>query len=227
MTARQEQAYYQDTYLTESPATVIAAGTSDGGGERWVAVSPNIFHPKGGGQPSDEGTVDGAPVAPARDDAGVVVLSGAPATLEVGSAVVCSIDADRRRLHAALHTAGHILGALGEARGWQHSGHSHFPAQARLDFDPEGHEEELATPESREAVRAELQAGMDAALARGGSVTATLDETGHRTVTIEGVNSEPCGGTHVRSLADLAKVRILEVKVKRGAIKVRYEAEHA
>lgn len=76
-------------------------------------------------------------------------------------------------------------------------------------------------------MRAALQAGMDKALARGGSVTATLDATGHSTVAIEGVNSEPCGGTHVRSLADLVNVRILEVKVKRGAIKVRYDAEHA
>lgn len=41
------------------------------------------------------------------------------------------------------------------------------------------------------------------------------------------MNSEPCGGTQVRSLADLANVRILEVKAKRGAIKVRYDSEHA
>lgn len=239
---RQEQAYYGDTYLTDVTATVIASGiaadggvggTADGevgvtadGGAAWVAVTPNIFHPKGGGQPSDEGTVDGAAVTPARDDAGLVVLTGVPA-LEVGAAVVCSVDPAKRRLHAALHTAGHVLGALGEARGWQHSGHSHFPGQARLDFDPEGHEGSLATSELREAVRAELQAAMDATLARGGAVSASVDDGGHRTVTIEGVNAEPCGGTHVRSLADLANVRILEVKVKRGAIKVRYEAEHA
>ena len=226
---RQEQAYYADTYLTQSPAIVIAAGIAagDAGETPWVAVSPNIFHPKGGGQPSDEGTVDGVPVTPGRDDAGLVVLAGDLGGLEVGSAVVCSVDAERRRLHAALHTAGHVLGALGEARGWRHSGHSHFPGQARLDFDPEGHERELADPELREAVRGELQAAMDAALARGGEVTASVDEAGHRTVTIEGVNAEPCGGTHVRSLADLRRVRILDVKVKRGAIKVRYEAEHA
>lgn len=223
---RQEQAYYTDTYLTEAHATVIAAGGSEDGG-RWVALSPNIFHPKGGGQPSDEGTVDGAPVSPARDDDGLVALSGALESLEVGADVVCSVDAEKRRLHAALHTAGHVLGALGEARGWQHSGHSHFPGQARLDFDPEGHEDELATPELREAVRAELQAGMDAALASGAAVSAALDDGGHRTVTIHGVNSEPCGGTHVTSLADLVNVQILEVKVKRGAIKVRCEAEHA
>lgn len=61
MPARQEQAYFADTYLTESPATVIATGAfDDDGGERWVAVSP--------------------------------------AALEVGSAVVCSVDAERRQL---------------------------------------------------------------------------------------------------------------------------------
>jgi Ser-tRNA(Ala) deacylase AlaX len=226
VTARQEQAYYADTYLTEAEAVVIASGEADGGGSAWIAVSPNIFHPKGGGQPSDEGTVDGVPVTPARDDDGLVVLEGA-LEASLGSAVVSSVDAEKRRLHAALHTAGHVLGALGEAHGWQHSGHSHFPGQARLDFDPEGHEDEFATPDLREAVRSELQAAMDETLTRGGEVSASMDESGHRIVTIEGVNAEPCGGTHVRTLADLANVRILEVKVKRGAIKVRYEAEHA
>jgi Ser-tRNA(Ala) deacylase AlaX len=228
----QEQAYYGDTYLTDTEASVVASGEAadDGGTSPWIAVSPNIFHPKGGGQPSDEGTVDGVPVAPERSDDGLVILTGdalSARQLSVGAAVHCSVDAEKRRLHAALHTAGHILGALGEARGWRHSGHSHFPGQARLDFDPEGHEDELATPELREAVRAELQTGMDQALASRGAVTASVDETGHRTVTIEGVNAEPCGGTHVRSLADLTNVRILDVKIKRGAIKVRYEAEHA
>ncbi len=154
------------------------------------------------------------------------MLLGAPSVPHIGASVACRVDAGLRRRHAALRTAGHVLGHLGEARGWTHSGHSHFPGQARLDFDPTGHEDELATPDLRDAVRAELQAQMDELLASGAAVSASVDAAGHRTVTIEGVNAEPCGGTHVRTLADLAGVRILEVKVKRGAIKVRYEAEH-
>ncbi len=224
---RQEQAYYGDTYLFETEATVVASGTDDHGA--WAAVSPNIFHPKGGGQPSDEGTLNGAPVVPSRTEDGLVVLSGGAelAPLEPGTAVDCAIDADLRKRHAALHTAGHVLGHLGEARGWTSTGHSHYPGQARLDFSPEGLEVGLATPEQREQVRAELQEAFDAVLARGGSVTAATDDAGHRTVTIEGVNSEPCGGTHVARLSDLRDVRVLELKIKRGALKVRYEAEHA
>ncbi|WP_115788933.1 hypothetical protein [Arthrobacter silvisoli] len=223
---QQEQAYYGDTYLFETAATVVATGT-DGTGA-WAAVSPNIFHPKGGGQPSDEGTLNGAPVVPSRNDDGLVILSGGPelASLEPGIAVDCSIDAALRKRHAALHTAGHVLGHLGEARGWTSTGHSHYPGQARLDFSPEGLEAELATPEQREQVRAELQEAFDAVLARGGAVSAATDEAGHRVVTIEGVNSEPCGGTHVARLEDLAGVRVLDLKIKRGALKVRYEAEH-
>ncbi|MGO4455435.1 hypothetical protein [Arthrobacter sp. RAF14] len=225
MTSSQDQAYYRDTYLFGTEATVIDAGQDDAG--PWVAVSPNIFHPKGGGQPSDEGTVNGAPVIPSRTEDGLVVLATEAEAPAVGSAVVCAIDETLRKRHAALHTAGHVLGHLGEARGWQSTGHSHYPGQARLDFSPEGFEAELATPELRDAVRAELQEAFDAVLARGGAVTATTDETGHRTVTIEGVNAEPCGGTHVSELSQLKDVRVLELKIKRGALKVRYEAEHA
>ena len=225
MSISQDQAYYRDTYLFESPAQVVATGQDDDGA--WVAVSPNIFHPKGGGQPSDEGTVNGVPVVPSRAEDGLVVLSGDGLALDEDAEVVCAIDETLRKRHAALHTAGHVLGHLGEARGWQSAGHSHYPGQARLDFSPEGLESELATPELRDAVRAELQEAFDAVLTRGGAVTATTDDSGHRTVTIEGVNAEPCGGTHVSDLSQLKDVRVLELKVKRGALKVRYEAEHA
>ncbi|MDP5228190.1 MULTISPECIES: alanyl-tRNA editing protein [Arthrobacter] len=227
MSISQDQAYYRDTYLFATEATVVADGRDEDGA--WVALSPNIFHPKGGGQPSDEGTVGGTPVTPSRTEDGLVILSAADdaALPAVGAQVGCAVDPERRLRHAALHTAGHVLGHLGESRGWQSTGHSHYPGQARLDFDPEGLEAELATPELRDAVRAELQAALDSVLATGGAVTASMDDAGHRTVTIAGVNSEPCGGTHVASLADLRDVKILELKVKRGALKVRYEAEHA
>nr|WP_254456077.1 hypothetical protein [Paeniglutamicibacter quisquiliarum] len=217
-------AYYFDTYLFEADATVIAAGHDDGG-EPWIAVSPNIFHPRGGGQMEDSGTVDGREVAVGRLDDGLVVLTGAgkPA---VGSMVRTAVDADTRLLHAALHTAGHLLGFLGEERGWRHRGHSHFPGQARLDFHPESVAEDLVAAQARELVVGGIQERLDALVATKAPVTSSLDEDGVRTVVIAGVSAEACGGTHVRDLGALRGARVLDAKVKRGALKVRYEATH-
>ena len=222
---KQLNAYFWDTYLFEADATVIASGR-DEGGEPWIAVSPNIFHPRGGGQMEDSGTVDGHEVAVGRRDDGLVVLTGAGERL-VGSVVGTAVDPDTRLLHAALHTAGHLLGFLGEERGWRHSGHSHFPEQARLDFDPESVADDLAAGPPRELVINKMQERLDALVATKAPVTSSLDEAGIRTVLIAGVNAEPCGGTHVRDLGALRGGRILDAKVKRGALKVRYEATHA
>ncbi|WP_433175718.1 hypothetical protein [Actinoallomurus sp. CA-150999] len=236
---RQTAVYLEDTYLTAVTAHVTATG-STADGEAWVAVRENIFHPQGGGQPADRGRLGECEVAPTRDpETGLVVLHSRDDqghtldALAEGDIVEARVDADLRLLHAALHTAGHLIEAAGRAEGWALAGNIHFPGQARIEFTPAESAASptetaasLADPEDREKAADRLRARVAAAIAEDLPVTAEYDAEGRRVIRLGDLHAAPCGGTHVRSLADLADVTITAVKMKKGRVRVSYTASH-
>ncbi|MFI7061092.1 hypothetical protein ACIBL3_08935 [Kribbella sp. NPDC050124] len=209
--AVQHPIYLEDSYLTEVVTRVLSAG------EAGVAVRDNLFHPQGGGQPADRGWIGDVEGVPVRGDAGLVYLAG-PTGLAEGDVVRARVDAEARLLHAALHTAGHVVDGVARGLGWTWAGNNHFPGQARIEFTaPEGFDLTDAA--------SQIQAGVDAAVAADLTVTAT-ERDGLRVVRVGDLHEAPCGGTHVRSLADLASVTVSGVKVKKGRIRVSYTATH-
>ncbi|POS71092.1 alanyl-tRNA synthetase, partial [Diaporthe helianthi] len=121
-----------------------------------VVTEQTIFHPQGGGQPSDVGTMTGPAgetfdVQAVRMDAvqeGQVLHFGRFATttnnpassFNPGDTVEQAIDADKRLLYSRLHTAGHVLGAavrhlvMKEVEGFDELKASHFPDSAACEF---------------------------------------------------------------------------------------------
>ncbi|MFG2041015.1 hypothetical protein [Dactylosporangium sp. NPDC048998] len=73
---------------------------------------------------------------------------------------------------------------------------------------------------------AALRKTVAAAIADDLPVTTAYDEQGRRIVRLDALHAAPCGGTHVRSLGDLADVVLPTLKVKRGRIRVSYTASH-
>lgn len=226
----QHLSYLADTYREQADTSVLATGEIDG--EAWIAVEDCLFHAQGGGQPADRGWLDGTEVSPLRDaESGLIVLKapdggGLPA-LVAGQPVQARIDLEARRLHAALHTAGHLIEAAGRGQGWILAGNIHFPNQARIEFTDESGDSRLAEPEGRERATADLRDFVAKAIAADLPVTAETDEAGRRTVSIGDVHWAACGGTHVKSLGDLCEVELPPLKVKKGRIKVSYSARHA
>jgi Ser-tRNA(Ala) deacylase AlaX len=218
-----------DTYLEQVDTRVIAVGEKDG--TPWAAVEHCLFHPQGGGQPADRGWLQDAEIVPVRDrESGLVVAtaaagSGLPA-LAVGERVRARIDREVRMLHAALHTAGHLVEAVGRTQGWEMAGSIHFPGQARIEFQAPPSDARLADPEGREEVTTVLRAAVTAAIADDLPVSARYLPDGRRVVHLDTLHSAPCGGTHVRSLGDLADVVLPTLKVKKGRIRVSYSATH-
>ena len=122
-TPMQSNLYLRDTYLTGHSARIIAMGADPD--RRWVAMDENIFHPQGGGQPADDGSVGSFPVKPRLlRDAGLVVLDlqdGEAFAEGVGASLWCRVDKPHRELLAALHTAGHLVDGLMSEMGQKRS----------------------------------------------------------------------------------------------------------
>lgn len=130
----------------------------DGGEDDYVVVTKEtIFHPQGGGQPSDEGTISFSDdetsvtldIRAVRMDVvntGLVLHLGrfkdpsAATKLEPGQIVEQKIDAEKRLLYSRLHTAGHVLGSAvrhlleKEIEGFDELKASHFPDSAACEF---------------------------------------------------------------------------------------------
>lgn len=138
--------------LEEANKLLFKTGTND---DFAVVAEKTIFHPQGGGQPSDEGVMTKGDdivfrVSMVRMDAvndGQVLHFGrfdSPSStnskFQVGETVKQSIDVDKRLLYSRLHTAGHVLGAAvrhlleKEIPGFDELKASHFPDSAACEF---------------------------------------------------------------------------------------------
>ncbi|MFD9326220.1 metal-dependent hydrolase [Streptomyces sp. NPDC060065] len=225
----QVSAYLDDTYLEQVDTRVIAVGERDG--MPWAAVEHCLFHPQGGGQPADRGWLEDTEIIPVRDrESGLVVAmageGGSVLPLAEGQRVRARIDLPTRAAHAALHTAGHLVEAVGRMQGWEMVGSNHFPGQARIEFQAPQADARLTDPEGREELTVALRAAVAAAVADDLPVFTRCLADGRRVVHLGALHAAPCGGTHVRSLGDLAEVVLPTLKVKKGRIRVSYTATH-
>lgn len=217
---------YRDAYRTECSATVTALH------ERGYILDATIFYPQGGGQPGDRGaliTEDGREIpiettVYAEDRKQIVhVPAEGAGTLAEGERVTCKLDWETRlprmRIHSALHLLSVVLpypvtgGAIGDGEG-------------RLDFDiaDSGLDKDEITAKLNELVARnapiseswitdeELDANPD--LVKTMSVKPPRGAGRVRMVTIEGIDYQPCGGTHVKSTAEIGAVQVTQIQKK-------------
>ncbi|MDH4073679.1 MAG: alanyl-tRNA editing protein [Gammaproteobacteria bacterium] len=218
-----EQLFREDSYLRECDATVTAA---DGG---HIELDRTVFYPTGGGQPGDTGTIrwDGGSVDvidTRYGDAGSIlhVVAEGAALPAVGTKVAARLDWDRRYLHMRMHTALHLVGSVLK---YGVTGGNISATRSRLDFDME----DTVDKEAVDSALAELVAGdhpvrmrwitdeeLDAQpdLVRTMSVQPPRGAGKVRLLEIVGVDLQPCGGTHLKSTAEVGNVRVGKVEKK-------------
>lgn len=218
-----QELFREDSYLRECDATVVAI--DDGA----VILDRTIFYPLGGGQQGDTGEITCAGVKAIvvdtrYGDGGTIrhVIEENSDLPEVGQHVRASIDWDKRYRHMRMHTALHLLGSVLK---YGVTGGNISAAKSRLDFDMEDTiDKEAVGAAMRSLVAAdhavtcrwiteeELAAQPD--LVRTMSVRPPKGKGKVRLLEIEGVDLQPCGGTHVRSTAEVGAVRIGKIEKK-------------
>ncbi len=182
----------------------------------WAVVCDRtVFHPQGGGQPSDIGLINDVSVRKVIHTPDAIIhLCEAPLEGEVSMAV----DGKTRRLHSRLHSAGHIIGFVGDELGWHATKGNHFPGESRVVFEPEN-------PKAIQLTEAEvLQSEVNALISK--KLERCITEIdGLRYLTWGDLRAYPCGGTHVANTEEIGKVTISKIKMKKGQISVSYSLE--
>jgi misacylated tRNA(Ala) deacylase len=220
-----EELFRDDATLLECRARVVAAD-ADG-----VRLDRTVFYPQGGGQAGDAGELvadDGRrwAVVDTRKGAalGEIVhrLAEGAEPPRPGEELTARIDAARRRSHMRFHTATHLLCALVPHPV---DGCSITSAYARLDFhtaepiDKQALNDGLARLVAQaHAVRhrwiGEAELDAQPQLVRSMSVQPPRGQGRVRLVEIDGVDLQPCGGTHVANTAEVGAVVVTKVEKK-------------
>jgi len=224
-----EPLFLADAYRRDAKARV-SAHTAEGG----IVLDQSLFYATSGGQPGDSGQLTWAggtlPIATAvKADHGAIALvpGGASELPPIGAEVTQQIDWDRRFTHMRVHTALHLLSV---AIPLPVTGGSISAGKGRLDFDmPEAVvdrdalEASLRTLVARDlpvseawitdaelAAQPELIKTMSVAPPRGAG-RVRLVRIGQGS---DQVDLQPCGGTHVRTTAEIGKLRIGKMEKK-------------
>ena len=218
--------FRDDAYARSCEALVTAVD------ERGIRLDRTVFYPMGGGQLGDSGLLrlaDGSTIAiadtlkGAGPDEVIHVLGPGISAPAVGTAVTAEIDWERRYRLMRMHSCLHLLCAVitGDVTGGQVS-----DGKGRLDFN---------LPDTRldkDQIEAELnrliaedhpvrprwisdeEMTSRPELVRTMSVKPPMGLGRVRLLEIEGVDLQPCGGTHVTHTAEIGPVEVVKIENK-------------
>jgi Ser-tRNA(Ala) deacylase AlaX len=229
--------------ISGDAAVAIAVHAEDGRTD--VQLDATCFYPRGGGQDWDTGTISVGSatfvVEEVRlDENGVAHHFGRyeSGNFTPGEKVHCQVDEARRRTNTRLHSAGHLVDMTVDALKlpWTPGRGAHFPHMSFVEYEAPGTE---ATDEVKQQIQTKLDE-FSRSTYENKIMFLPIGEMGNycrhippniptnkpsRVVLYADDFGIPCGGTHVRRVADIGKITITKLKAKNGLIKVSYAVE--
>jgi len=205
-----------------------------------MILNQTIFYPQGGGQPCDQGTIDVEgqviPIHTVRwDGEEVRHYTNQDCSSLIGKQAKLAIDQERRSLNTRFHTAGHVLSQAVEtiAPHWTACKGHHYPENAYVEFSCQ---DGNANAVDLDAVNAEIEKLITQndpisahivsreefkKLCPAASDPASSNQP-IRIVCFGESPYQPCGGTHVKSLGELAGLTASKQKLKGAVMRISY-----
>ena len=221
-----ELLFRDDAYRDATEATVVAVND-----RRGIVLDRTVFYATGGGQPGDSGRLERATGAIAvatavygDDKSDVVhVPADGQALPEVGETLRAVLDWERRHQIMRIHTSPHLLSVV---LPFPVTGGSIGAGEGRLDFAMDG--EVPSKEEIEEKLNALVAADhavtsewiTDAELLARPEMVKTMKVkppmgSGRiRLIRIGDIDLQPCGGTHVRSTAEIGPLVVSKMESK-------------
>lgn len=179
-----------------------------------LELDQSLFHPQGGGQKGDVGKIGEHKIYKTIIDQGRQLhLSEQP--VDLGDYAI-SINVKERILNTRLHSAGHLIAHyLCRQFSITPVKAHHWPNESAVTFITEG--------EFPAITEGELENQINQLIGENLPREMSFSKEGLRNISFGDFPAFPCGGTHVTELSQLGAVIILQMKIKKGKLKIAYD----
>ncbi len=219
-----EKLFYQDAYLRETTAKVLECRQGKHGYE--IVLDRTCFYPEGGGQPGDQGTINGIRVTDTHEKDGLV-LHYTEEPIAVGTEVKAVIDWNRRFDLTQQHSGEHMVsGVVHRIYGYDNVGFHMGADMVTIDFSGELTEQQLRGVEQE----VNEKIWLDSPVKCWYPTPAELKEIPYRSkkeltgkvriVEFPGADICACCGTHVAHTGEIGLVKILSVEKFHSGVRV-------
>lgn len=220
-----KKVFQEDSYLKTLEADVVSCNKSDEYYE--VILDQTIFYPHmSGGQPKDEGTINGLKVFDVIEDGELIIHR---LKEPIKGRVLLEIDFSRRFDHMQQHTGQHILSyAFSKLFDGNTVGFHLSQEYATIDLDIALNPQMIEAAEAlsnriiyeNKRVRPETYSYKEALNLNLRKIPPVLDYL--RIINIEGYEYNACGGTHVKNTGEVGIVKIVKTENYKGGTRLEF-----
>ncbi|WP_110928022.1 alanyl-tRNA editing protein [Bacillus massiliglaciei] len=221
-----EKLYYSNPKLTKWQTEITDKREIDD--KKYILLKETAFYPEGGGQPSDRGIAGNCKVLDVQIEGNEILheVDHWPET----HVIECQIDWKRRYDHMQQHSGQHLLSAVfrelyqAETVSF-HLGANHVTIDIELPFLTEemekAAEEQVNTYiyENRSILPYFVTARqlVEIPVVKKPKVTENI-----RIVEIEGIEFNPCGGTHVNMTGEIGPLKIFKTEKQKNSTRIYF-----